>query len=321
VDSSPAIVSGAKDGILFIGSGDGKLYAMGTLYPDLIVNNISISSNVKDGQIVRINATIENQGEGDAEFKVSFYYDQTAPAYLIGALSGSITHFTEKNLSMDWDTSGKTGNHTIYVVADVTSGVADENESNNLRNKTIEIEASDRSLRVMPHYKRVRLGDNFTISLNISSDVNVSRVEFNLIFNSSVLDLNLTNIKEGNFFTNYSYSMTDNNTLNFTFNTKYTGSSILNLTNVTVYDTGSPISDVLTVDGEVDTCLMGDADCICKNSLYEVDIDDLMLVAQAFHTKLGDGTYDARADLKPDNVINIFDLAIVGKYFGSSHIC
>jgi len=58
--------------------------------------------------------------------------------------------------------------------------------------------------------------------------------------------------------------------------------------------------------------LTGDADWDCN-----VDIVDLMIVAQAFHTGAGDVNYDERADFKKDNFINILDLATAGKNFGN----
>jgi len=337
VDSSPAIVNGAEDGMLFIGSGDNKLYAFGTLYPDLTVTSINIPQDIKDGQIVQINATIANQGEGDAEYEVSFYYDIKAPAYLIDTVVGSIAHFNEENVSVLWDTAGNPGEHIIYAVAAVTSMHADKNNSNNIENETANVSVPDRSLRIIPHRKRVNLNDNFIIFLNISSDITINRAEFNLIFNSSILDLDSADIKEGYFFTNHSHSIINGN-LNFTangsangtgilakinFTAKETGLSELNLVNVNFYNTSGPIQGVLPlpVGGEINVCIAGDVDCACENNNYRVDIDDLMIVAQAFNTRAGDGNFDLRADIKQDNIINIFDLAAVGRNFASQRSC
>ena len=330
VDSSPAVVSGAENGILFIGSMDNKLYAIGTVSPDLVIGNVSIPSGIKDGQVTLINATLRNPGEGDAGFKVSFYYDLIGPAYLIGEVSGSIVHFGEENVSVSWDTAGKAGNHTIYAIAVVTSNVGDKNESNNIAVKSIQVGIADRSLRIIPHYNKVNFGSDFTVSLNISSDIFINGTAFNLLFNSTIL--NLTTINGGSFFNpvnygNYSSAAggMQNVTLNFmsgnsvngtgilaeiTFNAKGTGFSALNLENVNFYDDSGIVPGVLAVGGEVKVCIAGDVDCDCT-----VDVSDLMLVARSFHTKPGDLTYDSRADLNNDNVINVFDLSIVGKNY------
>ena len=57
--------------------------------------------------------------------------------------------------------------------------------------------------------------------------------------------------------------------------------------------------------------LLGDTD-----GNGEVDIFDVVTVAKAFGSKLGDPDWNGNADLKPDNEIDIFDVVEVAKNFG-----
>jgi hypothetical protein len=182
----------------------------------------------------------------------------------------------------------------------------------------------------------VDFGSDFIVSLNISSDIFINGTAFNLLFNSSIL--NLTTINGGGFFNPVNYgnysstaggmlnvtlNFTSNNSVNgtgilakITFNAKGTGIAALNLENVNFYNDSGIVPGVLAVGGEVQACIAGDVNCDCT-----VDVSDLMIVARSFHTKLGDLTYDSRADLNNDNVINVFDLSIVGKNYWSTHPC
>lgn len=54
------------------------------------------------------------------------------------------------------------------------------------------------------------------------------------------------------------------------------------------------------------------------NNDDKVDIFDLVIVGKAFGSQPGDSNWNPDADLNNDGAINIFDLAIVGKNFGKS---
>ena len=49
-----------------------------------------------------------------------------------------------------------------------------------------------------------------------------------------------------------------------------------------------------------------------------VDIFDLAAVGKAFGSQPGDANWNPDADMNGDNIINIIDLATVGKEFGST---
>lgn len=57
--------------------------------------------------------------------------------------------------------------------------------------------------------------------------------------------------------------------------------------------------------------LTGDPDSDCW-----VNINDLIIVGNAYGSTIGNSNWDGRADLKVDSIINIFDLSIVGKNYG-----
>ena len=69
----------------------------------------------------------------------------------------------------------------------------------------------------------------------------------------------------------------------------------------------------VTTDGSV--CI-GDVDGIPIDGIRTVGILDLIIVGNAYGSTPTSPNWDARADLKPDNIINIFDLSIVGKNYG-----
>jgi len=49
---------------------------------------------------------------------------------------------------------------------------------------------------------------------------------------------------------------------------------------------------------------------------YDVDIFDLVAVATAFNTKVGEQSYNPKADLNRDGIIDVYDLLKVGIHFG-----
>lgn len=59
--------------------------------------------------------------------------------------------------------------------------------------------------------------------------------------------------------------------------------------------------------------LIGDAnkDCIVK-------IFDGTIIGTAWNSKPGDSSWDPRADLKKDEVIDLYDITIWGEHFGES---
>ncbi|MFQ6088996.1 MAG: CARDB domain-containing protein, partial [Candidatus Methanofastidiosia archaeon] len=115
-----------------------------TPMPDLTLSSSDISFNPSsptEGDIVQITATINNQGTQDAgSFDVRFYLDSVGGTQ-IGTdqnISGIVASGTGQ-AQVNWDTTGLSGSHDIYVVADVLDSVAESNEGNNEAYNTVDI--------------------------------------------------------------------------------------------------------------------------------------------------------------------------------------
>ena len=99
----------------------------------------------------------------------------------------------------------------------------------------------------------------------------------------------------------------------FTLFPQEPGRSDLLLRNVQVTNTSNDPVPVAIRRAEVTVreCIEGDFDCDC-----DVDIFDLVALARRFNAVVGDPLYDPVYDLKPDGVIDIFDLVIVAGQWG-----
>ena len=102
--------------------------------PDLIIQDISVSSLRVAGQSATITATIKNQGNASADsFKIKYYVDNQ----YIGddTLSFGLGIGSSDNESISY-TAPSSGNHTIKVIADSGSEISESSESNNIREET-----------------------------------------------------------------------------------------------------------------------------------------------------------------------------------------
>jgi len=124
--SSPAVV----DGVVYVGSGDKKVYALGVppprpnlainLYGDLVAS----PTGVIVGESIVFTVTVRNiGGAGTAEnFKVSVYYDGT---YLIGeqTVTGGLANGSSTTVVIPWVTTGVlVGPHWIRAVVSNVTG-------------------------------------------------------------------------------------------------------------------------------------------------------------------------------------------------------
>ncbi len=99
-------------------------------YPDLIIANVSVSSDACDGGSMKINATIKNTGSNaNNGFYIKYYVDGS---YLATSYIASLVSNASVVSSVDWIPSP--GSHNITADADYSNLVAESDENNN--NKT-----------------------------------------------------------------------------------------------------------------------------------------------------------------------------------------
>ena len=99
------------------------------LLPDLAVRGITTASKVQDGQTALITATVANDGTGEAgasttEFVLDGQAALGSVATPVIPAGGSV------QVSVNWNTAGVKGDHTIRVTAD-SAGVLDELDATN----------------------------------------------------------------------------------------------------------------------------------------------------------------------------------------------
>ena len=97
-----------------------------------------------EGDIITITATIYNVGSVDANnVLVSFYVDTISASTKIGdATIATLSAGSFTNVSINWDTSGYAGVHTIYVYADPSDTISESDETNNIASKDITVSTS-----------------------------------------------------------------------------------------------------------------------------------------------------------------------------------
>ena len=102
--------------------------------PDLIVQDISVSSPRIVGQSATITATLKNQGNGDASsFKLRYYVNGT----YIGedSLTFGLDAGNTNNESISY-TASSSGTKTVRVVVDSSGVISESNEGNNTRDES-----------------------------------------------------------------------------------------------------------------------------------------------------------------------------------------
>ncbi len=111
--------------------------------PNLRVSDLTFNnSNPIDGNIVRISAVIQNTGDTNIStpFDVNFLNSQ---GQIDKNTVSSLDANSSVTVSIDWNTSNKTGNHVVKVVADGSKAIAECSETNNDLNQLITVQPSN----------------------------------------------------------------------------------------------------------------------------------------------------------------------------------
>jgi len=194
-------------------------------------------------------------------------------------------------------------------------------------------------------YTAGKVGKMFTINVTVAGVANLYGFDFKLSYNTTLLDAKT--IDQGAFFPGSPKSHVLKNQINdtggyvwfavtllapepaksgsgiiatITFNTTYgttypqTVGCDLHLYDTTLADlTVQPITHD-TIDGYYAfVSILGDI-----NGDGTVDIFDVVILAAAFGSRLGDPNWDSRADLNGDNDVDIFDAVILALNFGKA---
>jgi len=100
---------------------------------DIAVTNVSTSKsgclpmpNVGQNQTVRVNISVENQGDFTETFNVTAYATNLVSTYAIGQQTVTLTAHTSTSITIVWNTLGfARSNYTLSAVADIVLGEAD----------------------------------------------------------------------------------------------------------------------------------------------------------------------------------------------------
>jgi hypothetical protein len=125
VFSSPAVV----DGEVFVGSGDGKVYAFGGVQTcDVAINNLLVSKAVVcQGYSTNVVVTLANEGIFTETFNVTAY----ANATMIASQNVTLPAGNSTIVTFIWNTTGfAKGNYTISAYAWPVPGETDTADNN-----------------------------------------------------------------------------------------------------------------------------------------------------------------------------------------------
>lgn len=139
---------------------------------DLTVSGISLSSSqVNEGDILGIQASVKNVGDVDVDgVYVGFYYDSISPEHHIGNVSlGSLSVGETKDAQISWDTTNHSGNHIIIAMVDPGNTIAEKNENNNTANATVKIVGYGVALDVDQKVKGVKAGEGINYTLTVKN--------------------------------------------------------------------------------------------------------------------------------------------------------
>ena len=165
---------------------------------DIAVVSVTPSeTEIYAGNVVNITVVIKNEGSQTETFNVTAYYNTTV---IETQTVTSLVANAQTNLTFSWNTTGIVpANYRIKAKASVVPGETDTSDNTYL-NGIVRVRAKSvepAALYVNPSMSMAGVGQNFTISINISDVVDLYGWEFKLKWNSTLLDA--VNVIEGSF--------------------------------------------------------------------------------------------------------------------------
>lgn len=112
--------------------------------PDLAITASDIDFNPSapfSGETVQITITVRNNGDANANnFLVNAYDgDPDAGGDPIDSDTVSVSAKSDNSVALNWDTSGKSGTHFVYIVLDPSDTIDESNEDNNKASRPLTI--------------------------------------------------------------------------------------------------------------------------------------------------------------------------------------
>jgi hypothetical protein len=109
--------------------------------PDLVVSDLTTASKVRDGRTASITATVANVGTADAgSTSTEFVLDGSTALGSVG--TAAIPAGGSSEVSIDWNTQGVKGEHTIRATSDAAGSVSEGNEANNAGVLTVQVQGN-----------------------------------------------------------------------------------------------------------------------------------------------------------------------------------
>jgi CARDB protein len=127
-----------------IAAGTGACVIPALVKPDLVVSNITTTTNksVREGQKVSVTATVENIGNAGAAASQTEFLLVEENRVLGSAATGSIPAGGSATVSVLWDTRSTNGTRTIRVTADQAGAVDEWSEANNVSQLTVTVQGN-----------------------------------------------------------------------------------------------------------------------------------------------------------------------------------
>jgi len=309
-----------------------------TVPHDVAIVSVTPSpTKVNPGQVVNITVVAENQGSVTETFNVTAYYDNIS----IGTKTVSnLAAGAKTTITFTWNTKGTAeGEYVIKAIADVVPDEIDIADNTYIDGAVKIIRPTVSIYPTSIIGPPPNIAETFDINLTITDVVDLYSWQAGLTFKPNVLEA--LSFREGPFLrqgsttifingtidntaglityyacslTGHSLGVTGNGTLGIiTFKVKNYGNSTLNLVDVILLDSTSTETPRNLVDGVVYLKIPGDV-----NDDGIVGVFDLFRVSKAYGSKPGNPNWDPDCDINRDNIIDRFDLEIIGANWGKS---